>query len=269
MLRETSARAGRRDLFRMRAEFAVYAINRGSLLLSSSLKSHLSSSSLLSLFLYIIRKAPLRVSDPRAGEEPKLRLAVHGADVSMRRTTVPITRKAGFSASCRQRTVKRRHISPKGQHRRASALVSRHELRRTMRHRRRSRFLWGRIDLRTAIERELREREREREEGGERERRREAKSVFWYHLMASGRCAPVLPSLSPPFPVLSLPWPASPLRPSLTAWARRALFLSVLWTHRPRDPEPRIFTIRQALANTQATFRYAAWLSNASVIRKP
>jgi len=215
MLRETGpARAGRRDLFRMRAEFAVYAINRDSLLLSSSLKSHLSSSSLLSLFLYVIRKAPLRVSDSRGGEEPKPRLAVHGADVSMRRTTVPITRKAGFSASCRQRTVKRRHISPKGQHRRASALVSRHELRRTMRHRRRSRFLWGRIDLRTAIERELRERERERE-GGERERGEGKPRAFsgitlWQAADVHPCSRPcLLPFLS--FPSPGLPPPSGPL----------------------------------------------------------
>lgn len=81
------------------------------------------------------------------------------------------------------------------------------------------------------------------------ETRERAKRVFWYHLMANGRCAPVFLSLSPPFSVL--PSDSPPTVSFLTD--RRILFLSfpfpfplplsatILWTRRPLETSSPVY----------------------------
>lgn len=115
----------------------------------------------------------------------------------------------------------------RGQNPPASVVVSWHELRRTARRGRRSRFVWGRIDLQAAIE-----------------RRGRAKSGFLVSPYSKRQmCTRV------PVPISSLPFLSFPSDPSLAALflcsVRTFSLSSILWTHRLRDLEPRIFAIRQ------------------------
>lgn len=74
------------------------------------------------------------------------------------------------------------------------------------------------------------------------ERRGRAESVFWYHLMASGRCAPVFLSLSPPFSALpdsSLTLRSPPPLPFPPV--RRILSLYFMDSSPPRPRVPYIY----------------------------
>jgi len=113
---------------------------------------------------------------------------------------------------------------------RASALVSPG----TVRHRRRSRFLWGRIDLRAAIEGE---REIERERGREGGRKRGEGKPRAFSGITLWQAADVHPcSLSPPFPFPPLVClPPIPLSPPRLDALSSSLFYGLI---APETPSP-------------------------------